>query len=314
MALTLIEAAKLAPPGPQRFVVDEFSQGQILGRIPFRNVDGGGLFYDVLGELPGVGFRAMNEAFSESTGVVNPQSEALKLYGGDLDVDRSQVMRYGAGIRSTHEQSKIKALRVNWEYQFIKGTSASDKRGFDGLQSRVTGRQLISNADAGGALSLKKLDELVSALEDITADTYLLMGRTMRDLLTAAGRNSTLNNLLSDGMDRFGRKVMMYGGVPILVDSRSNPIFAFTETSPDGSSSTACTSIYAVTFGDLAVTGIQGRNDEAPGGYGISARDLMEIPDKPVLRTRVDWDCSFAILNGYSVARLYGITNATVTA
>jgi hypothetical protein len=60
-------------------------------------------------------------------------------------------------------------------------------------------------------------------------------------------------------------------------------------------------------------TGIQGRNDTA-SGFGISARDLGEVQDKPVFRTRVDWNCSFAIYNGYSVARLYGITNAAVVA
>lgn len=314
MALTLIEAAKLAPPGPDKFVISEFAAGQILPVVPFRNVEGGGLFYNVLDTLPGVSFRGFNESFTESTGVINPQSEALKLYGGDLDVDRSQVSQFGASIRSTHEQAKIQALRINWEYQFIKGSSATDPRGFDGLQQRVTGGQLISNADAGGALSLAKLDELVSALDTVNENTYLIMGRTMRDKLTAAGRNSTLNNILTAGEDRFGRKVMMYAEVPILVDSRSNPILDFTETSPDGSSSNACTSIYAVTFGDLNVTGIQGPNPQAQGGYGISARDLGEIDEKPVLRTRVDWDCSFAILNGYSVARLHGITNATVVA
>jgi hypothetical protein len=41
---------------------------------------------------------------------------------------------------------------------------------------------------------------------------------------------------------------------------------------------------------------------------------LGEVQDKPVFRTRVDWNCSFAIYNGYSVARLYGITNAAVVA
>lgn len=314
MALTLIEAAKLADPGPSRFVINEFAAGEIIGRVPFRNVDGGGLFYNVLQSLPGVGFRGFNEGFSESTGVINPQSEALKLYGGDLDVDRSQVNQFGSTVRSTHEQVQIEALRINWEYQFIKGDSSANPRGFDGLQRRVTGGQLISNVDAGGALKLSKLDELCSALNRITADTYLIMGRKTRDLLTAAGRNSTLNNILTAGEDRFGRKVMMYAGIPILTDSRSNGIFSFDETSPDGSSSTACTSIYAVTFGDLDVTGIQGPNPGAQGGYGISARDLGELETKPVYRTRVDWECSMAVLNGYSVARLYGITNAAVVA
>lgn len=314
MALTLIEAAKLVQDPVQRFVINEFSTGDIIGRLPFENEEGSGVHYNRVDELPAVGFRALNEAFDEGTGVINPQSEAFRFYGGDLDVDRSIVQLKGQEGRIAHEQLKIAALRLGWEYQFIKGDSASDPRGFDGLQKRVTGGQLISNSAAGGALSLAKLDELCSQVERTGGTTYLIMGRKMRDLLSAASRATGVGGFISYEQDQFGRKLPFYDGIPILIDSLSNPILGFTETSPDGTSSTACTSIYAVTFGPRMLTGIQGRNDGAPGGYGISARDLGEIDSKPVFRTRVDWHCSFAIYNGYSVARLYGITNAPVGA
>ena len=161
-------------------------------------------------------------------------------------------------------------------------------------------------------MSLAKVDDLLSQIEAEGGRTYLLMGRKMRDLLTAASRDTSTSGFISYEQDQFGRKLPFYGGVPILVDGLSSPIFTFTETSPDGSSSTACTSIYAVTFGPMMCTGIQGRNPS--GNFGIDARDLGEIDAKPVYRTRVDWQCSFAIYNGYSVARLFGITNASVTA
>jgi hypothetical protein len=49
-------------------------------------------------------------------------------------------------------------------------------------------------------------------------------------------------------------------------------------------------SIYCCTFGDQAVTGLQG---PFQGRYGISVRDLGEVPDGPVFRTRIDWYVGF---------------------
>lgn len=310
MALNLLQASNLAPDPLTRMVIDEFAAGDLLARIPFEDEEGTGVHYNRVDSLPGVAFRGLNEAYPESTGVVNPQSEAFKLFGGDLDVDASLVAMKGAGIRSTHEQLKVKNLRLSWEYNFIKGDTASNPREFDGLQKRITGSQLISNAAAGAALSLGNLDKLLSQIEMADGNTYLYMSRRMRDRLSQANRTNTLNNFLETGEDQFGKKVQMYGGVPILVDSLSNPILAFDETSPDGASSTVCTSIYALTFGPMMCTGIQGRNPQ--GGFGISVRDLGELDSKPVYRTRVDWNNSMAIYNGYSVARLYGVTDAAV--
>jgi hypothetical protein len=313
MALTLIEAAKLTDqPALQRAIINEFSVGEIMGSIPFENEEGSGVHYNKAEVLPAVGFRGLNEAFDESTGVINPESEAFRFYGGDMDVDRATVQLKGQSGRRAHEQLKIEALRIGWEYQVIKGDSATDPRGFDGLQRRITGNQLISNAAAGGALKLSKLDELLSQIKMQGGRTYLLMGRKMRDLLTAASRGTSVGGYITYGPDELGRKLPQYAGVPILVDDISSPVFPFTEASPDGTSS-VCSSIYAVTFGPMMITGIQGRNDGASGGFGISARDLGEIDSKPVYRTRVDWNCSFAIYNGYAAARLYGITNAAVT-
>lgn len=310
MALTLLETKKRVDDPLTEAVVNEFSAGEILGSIPFANKPGTGVHYNRVDKLPGIGFRGLNEAFEEDTGVMNPASEAFRFYGGDIDVDVQLVALQGESVRQEEEQLKIEASRINWEYQFIKGDTAADPRGFDGLQKRIMGSQLLSNADAGGALSLSNMDRLGSQVKASGGSTYWLMGRRVRDLLTAASRDTTRGGFITFQQDQFGRKLAFYAGYPILVDDVSSPIFTFTETSPDGTTSTACTSIYLVTFGDRMCTGIQGRNPS--GGFGIDARDLGEVDDKPVYRTRVDWNCSFAIYNGYSVGRLYGITDAPV--
>jgi hypothetical protein len=46
----------------------------------------------------------------------------------------------------------------------------------------------------------------------------------------------------------------------------------------------------------------------------MDVRDLGEVDDKPVYRTRVDWLIGLAVMHGRAIARVWGITNAAVTA
>lgn len=308
MAMTLLEMAKSVSDPLTAAVIEEFAEGDIIRNVPFENINGTGVHYNREEALPGIGYRGINESYDESTGVLNPQSEALMIAGGDLDVDRALVDMNGPARRTSEERSKVKALRLAWERNFIKGDSSLNPRVPDGLQVRVRGSQLISNSNAGAALSLGKLDTTISQVENAT---HIIMSRKMRDLLTAASRGTATGGYIQYEQDEFGRKVGMYAGLPILIDSVSNPVLPFNETSPDGSTSTVCNSIYVVSFGDRMLTGIQGAVD---GSYGISVRDLGELNTKPVFRTRVDWYNAIAIYNGFSVARLYGILDAAVVA
>lgn len=301
MALNLLEYKKTVQDPLQAAIIEELTEGQVMATIPFENITGSGVFYNREDTLPGVSFRGFNEAYAESTGVINPQSDPLKIFGGDLDVDKALIAMYGPSRRTSEERMKVKALRLTWEQTFIKGDSATNPRQFDGLQKRVTGSQLISNNVAGAALSLAKLDEAISQVE---MPTHIIMSRRMRDRLTAASRNTATGGFVQFEQDEFGRKLPFYAGLPILIDSISNPILPFTETSPDGTSSTSCTSIYVVSFGDRMLTGIQNGDPQV--------NDLGEVQDKPVLRTRVEWLNGMAVYNGFSVARLAGITDAAV--
>jgi hypothetical protein len=63
-------------------------------------------------------------------------------------------------------------------------------------------------------------------------------------------------------------------------------------------------SIYCCTFGDQAVTGLQG---PFQGRYGISVRELGEVPDAPVFRTRIDWYVGFGVMHPRAAGRLHSI-------
>ena len=235
MAMTLLEAAKVAPSMSNATIIEEYSaNSDILRVIPFENIQGTGLHYNREDKLPGVGFRGVNESYKESVGVLNPQSESLKIFGGDLDVDRAILDMQGSQVRTVHELAKVKALSLSWTRNFIKGDSRVDPRAFDGLQVRLTGTQLISNNDAGGPLSLAALDQLI---DQVDMPTHLMMGKSMRRKLNQAIRNRAISGEIEFTPDQFGNRCMSYNGLPILIadyDNNGDIIMDFTETSPDG--------------------------------------------------------------------------------
>lgn len=309
MALTIVEAAKLNPGDVIRSAIVEMyaRNSDILRVLPFDNIAGNALKYNREDILPGVGFRGVNEGFTESVGVLNPIVESLVIAGGDLDVDRFITQTMGANQRSVQEGLKVKALAHRWTLAFIKGDSSADPREFDGLQRRIPAgsSQLIdAGATSGGdALSLFKLDTLISKVDDAN---YLIMNNTMALRLAQAARNTTVGGFISWAPSEFGQRVMSYNGIPILIakeDNIGNDILPFTEANPGGGAA-ASTSIYAVSMGDGGLVGIQ--------NSGIDVRDLGELEAKPVFRTRIEWYAGLAVLHGRSVARLRGIKDAPV--
>lgn len=304
MALTLVESSKLHRGDVVRSAVIEMfaQQSDILAAMPFEDIPGGILKYELEGTLPGVAFRGVNEGFTESTGVLNPQSDATYIVGGDIDVDKYIVATRGEAQRAVHSRMKIKAIADAWAQKFIKGDNTSDPREFDGLQTRLTGNQKIANGSTSGGdpVSMKKLDNLIDAVDN---PTHLIMNKSERTNIKAYLRTS---NMIAEVEDAFGRKLTTYGGLPILcTQNGATEALPFTEANPGGGSSVG-TSIYCVSFGTNMLQGIQ--------NGAMQVRDLGEIPTAPLLRLRVEWYSGIALLHGRCAARLWGITNATATA
>jgi hypothetical protein len=309
MSLTLVEASKLHSGDVIRAaVIEQYARSaDILRVLPFDDIDGNALKYNREETLPGVAYRGINEGYTESTGVLNPIVEPLMISGGDLDVDRFIVRTNGEDQRSVHEAMKIKALALNFALKFLKGDQESDPKEPDGLQVRLVGDQLIdAGATSGGdALSLAKLDELIDAVDGAT---HLCMNKTLRRLLTAAARTTTVGGYVTYDVDEFGRRVTKYNDLPILIfdkDNTNTQILPFTEANPGGGTA-ASTSIYCVALGDGKLVGIQNGT--------IEVEDLGELETKPAYRTRVEWYNGLAVYDGYAAARLRGIKNAAVTA
>ncbi len=307
MALTLLEAAKQMDGEDVRSTtIEVYAESTDLMRVlPFSEIQGNALRYNQESVLPGIGFRGLNEGYSESTGIINPVVENLTIAGGDLDVDKAIIKQMGNDSRASHVAMKVKALGHTISHKIIKGDSETDQKEFDGLQKRVTGNQLISDHTVTGAvLSLANLDAGIDAVDD---PQYLLMSKAMRRLLTAASRVSTVGGAVTMEIDAFGRQITRYNGLPILAADGNGDLYAtlgFNEAAAGGG--TASTSIYVLSFGEGKLTGIQNGLPEVT--------DLGELQTKPSMRTRVEWYPGIAIWHPRAVARVYGVITGAVTA
>ncbi len=309
MSVTLVEAAKLYSGDPLRSAIIELyaKSSDILRVLPFQTINGSAIRFNQEQTLPGVGFRGINESYTESSGVVNPVTEPLLIAGGDLDVDKFLIDTMGMSQRATHEAMKMKALALAWTKTFVKGDQASDAREIDGLQTRILGDQLIAAGSTGGgdALSLAKMDEAIDACEN---PTHILMSKAMRRKFSIAARTSSVAGDLRWEKDDFGRQVAIYNDLPILIvdqDNTGTDILGFNEACPGGGANTG-TSLYIVSLGDGKLSGIQSGDPDV--------RDLGELQTKSAFRTRVEWFSGIALYHPKAAIRLYGIANSAITA
>ena len=296
MALTLLEAQKHAKTPAELAVVTELAAGQLMSVLPFRSIEGNGLFWKREEALPDVGFRNYNGALAESYAEVSQQSESLKLFGGDIKVDKAIVELEGAEAKAYQIQARVRAMRLAWEALFINGDSNQSPSEFDGLAARIqsgSSQYFQNGSGTGQALNLGTLDEAIDNVDAQGGRKYLVMSKSARRALS---RQARTNTQIEISRNEFGYQQMIYAGVPVLELDRDHKNVAILDSDP------AAQDLYVVSFGNDHLTGIQ--------NGGVNVRELGESFDRPQLITRVEWYCGMALINGRAAARLAGI-NAT---
>lgn len=306
---TILEYMKTNPGTVLRDgVIKQFAERSgILEMLPIDNITGNSYAYNREAALPGVAWRGINESYTESTGVVNPQAETLKILGGDADTDVQLVKQFGQARRARDVSMKVKAAAHSFAASFVEGDQSSNPREIDGLRTRLTGSQVLDagSTNGGDALSLYKLDQLIDLVDSPTA---LIFPKSLRTRLTPAARSATVGGNVTWDKDEFGRRVTRYNDLPVLVPYDSNmgtDFMAFDEAAPTGGQAQT-TSVYCVSFGAEGLFGIQ----NAP----IEVRDLGEVDDSPAYRVRIEWALGIVLASAYAAARLRGITNAPIVA
>ena len=322
MAVTLAQAAVLSQNSLQRGVIETFVQlSPVLDRLPLMPIEGNAYAYDTEGSLPGVAFRNVNEAYTESTGVVNQSTETLVIMGGDADVDRFIVQTRGNlnDQRAVQTRMKVKAASYFFQDSFFNNDVAAGgnaAKGFDGLKKRLTGAQVmaagtngipvVGNGTTDPHVFFDALDTLLAAVPNIgPANGALYANNLIQAKVRSAGRRIGGVDIVREDLTQ--KRVLTYNGIPFL-DPGDNlagtKILPQTET--QGTASGTVSSIYAVKFGE----------SEADGGVtgltngGVMVDDLGLLQAQPVYRTRIEFYCGVALFAGKAAARLTGILNA----
>lgn len=293
--LTLTEASKLRQNPLQAGVIETFARtSPVLERIPFLNVAGNAYSFNQEKTLPGIAFRDYNEMYTESTGVVQQSTEVLKIFGGTFRVDRALVKTQGNlnDLRAIQTNMKVKAQALDWTKNFFKGDGSGNSKGFDGLEKRLTGTQVLDATAAG--MVLNDVDKLIDAVQG--GPDVLFMNKPTRRALNALRRAAgQATEVVSDV---FGRQIDAYAGIPIGViesDASGAEILDFDEGTDD------TTSIYAVRFGvGEWVSGLQA------GDMEVIDLGLVEV----WYQTLVEWICSFTIFHPKAAARLQGVADS----
>lgn len=309
--LTLVEAYKLSKDPVASAIMETYANAtELFSVLPIADIPGGAMVYNQEGVLPGVGFRGVNEAYTESTGVLNPQVDTLSIAGGDLDVDKFIVQTRGASARAVQEMMKAKALSLALARAFIKGDPSTNAREFWGLQERLINNQLIwGNAvDGGAALSLAVVDR---AVDQVDNPTHIVMSKAMKRRFTQAMRTAAVAGNIHQERNDFGKIATFYNELPIIAlgeDNNGNDIIGFNELNMSAATFNNATtsSIYVVSFGPEGVTAFQ--------NGGMQVTDLGELQAQPVYRTRIEWYMGLAVMGGKSAARIGAISNAAIVA
>lgn len=329
MAVTLVQAALLSENDLQAGVVERFiTESPVLDRLPLKQIEGNAYAYNAEATLPGVEFRAVNAAYTESTGTVVQASEGLVILGGDADVDTFiQATRGNLTDQiETQVRLKVKAAALKFQDAFFNGDVAVDANSFDGLKKRTTGGQIIAAGTnganvvgAGGAdvdTFLDFVDALLAAARISGDNGALYMNDLIKARFGSAARRAGLANDELVALGNVDKRLTTYRGTPILdpgLKLDGTRILPQTETV---GSSNVTSSIYAVRFGDDeadgAVTGLFNGNHEAAdqrdGPFAV--KRLGEQQAKPAHRIRIEGFLGLAVFGGTAVARGTGALNA----
>ena len=150
--------------------------------------------------------------------------------------------------------------------------------------------QLVSMGANGATLTLAKLDELIDKVLGGEPDMLLMSRRSRRKinaLVRAAG------GMMETDRNQWGEFIQLWNGIVIGI----NDWISDAETV---GTSTDCSTIYAMQFGEGALCGLT-----SPGL--LTVEPVGQLEGKDATRTRIKWYCSLALFSEVKLAKLIGV-------
>jgi len=304
MSLTLVEAEKLSNDVLLQGVIETIiKDSPILQSLPFIQIVGNGLSYTQETTLPTVGFYDVGDTWVESTPTFEKITATLKILGGDADVDnylkatRSNVQDLEAAVI----EEKAKALRHEFEKEFLYGNATTSPKQFDGIikliDTATASAQLIAAGASGATLTLTMVDSLIDAIKGGKPD-LLLMSRRSRRKLNVLSRAAGTN--LEVGQGKLGEFVQLYNGIPVAVSDWVLDTHNCASSLEDAYTGQADSTIYALQFGEGGLCGLSSPEM-------IQIERLGSLETKDASRTRIKWYVSLALFASVKAAALIGV-------
>jgi hypothetical protein len=299
MPLLLAESAKLSNDLVQRGVIETIlDESPMLRVMPFLEVEGNSFKYNQELALGGAAFYPVNGVWTEGSATFTQKTAGLAILGGDADTDNF-IQRSRSNLndqRAIQTVLKAKDVARKWESTVLYGDSSADPNAFDGLSTLITtsgnSGQVITPAAGGGALTLALVDQLIDLVRGGKPDCLLTtrkQRRKLKALLTASA------HYVESGESSFGRNVMHYDGIPVLVSD----FLTDTEAADNGTGNTF-SSLWALHFSPAdGLTGLT--------NGGIEAIDIGPLETKDASRVRIRWYVGQALLRDSAVGRLRGL-------
>lgn len=300
MALTLVEASKLANDVVRAGVIDEIvSESHTLSVLPFIPIVGNALTYNRLNEPPSAAFYDVGDTWAEDTPSFTQVTATLRILGGDADVDNflATTRRNVQDLEAEVLALKAKAVRTLFEDTFVNGDEGSDPNSFDGLDVLCDASQVVSMGANGGTLTLDKLDELIDQVRPGKAHALIMSRRTRRQL-KALARSYGL--LLESESDQLGRMVTHYDGIPIEVND-------YISDAQTVGTSNDCSTIYALQYGVDAVAGLAAEGQGPEVDSIVSVERVGSLESQDATRWRVKAYVSLALFDRNRLAKLVGV-------
>jgi HK97 family phage major capsid protein len=293
MALTKTEAAKLTQDLMVRGVIDTIvKDSQLFQVLPFMDVTGTAVTYNRENTNPAATFYDVGDTWSEAVPTFTQVTAALKIMGGDADVDNFLSQSYADpnDLEAEVIIKRAKAVAHLYSNTFYNGDTATDTKSFDGLTKilSTTGQELTLGTN-GGALTLDAMDQMIDLLPNGRPDALLMSKRSRRKLSSLRRASGAI---LETTVNQFGQHVLSYDGIPIIVDD-------FIADNQVQGTETAASSIYAVRFGMDGVIGLQ--NGE------LQVVEVGDLETKDATRWRIKWYASMAVMSTLGIARIRGI-------
>lgn len=313
MAMTLVEAAKYSNDILQVGVIEKLTKGDpVLERLPFKEIKGNGLTYNVETTRAGADFYNVGDTWVEKTSTVTQATAFLKILGGDADVDNFLKATRGDQQDLMAEQITSKTLEMKDEFleHLYYGYNTGNPKEFDGLQYllRDTTYNSLALGTASGTphlLNLSSLETVVDMILDGPAD-LMIMSKGMRRYI-----NVFLNGV--GGLtkaDVQGKTVQTLFDIPVAVSEHigndESCDLAYGSTyghnyadGGHGVDDDGATTIFVVKFDPKGLCGIQ----QQP----IQVDRLGYLETKDAERVRLKWYCGIMLQNIRYVSKVTGV-------